>query len=142
MKYKDLIRNGFERSICVSKVIPEIKTISAYETALEEAIEILFKERNERDILDILSDAKKHRKWPKEYTSLGTEYFSIKGIIVKKAKFSLKRMEINIQIIGYSSITVKPNEISVSSDIKKKSAFWKEIEFFQQVLKKVEEINN
>lgn len=141
MEYKGLTRNGFDSSIGVLRVVPEIKTISAYKAALEDAVEKMFKERNERDVLDILSDAKNHGKWPKDYRSLGTENFDISDIHVKKAHFNLKSMKITIRTVS-CNITVHPDEIKVNGGCMTKSAFKKEIEFFQQVLKKVEKTNN
>lgn len=141
MEYKGLTRNGFDRSIGVLRVVPEIKTISAYETALEDAVEKLFKERNERDVLDILSDAKNHGKWPKDYRSLGTENFDISDIHVKKAHFNLKSMKITIRSVCYNFI-VEPNEIRINGVVMEKSVLWKKIEFFQQIMKKVERIKN
>lgn len=91
-------------------IIPDKKTSSSYQIALESAVADLFYNGNEEKLLRVLNHAKESGRWPKYYRSIPIEDFrlmSSKGVFVKSARLSL--------YTGYIQLKFKDTSARVSS---------------------------
>lgn len=68
------------------KKIPDVKTVTQYSIALEEAVPNLLQAKNDEYIVELLDDAKRNKKWPKNYESFMVEQCLI-GDQKAKGKF-------------------------------------------------------
>lgn len=98
---------------CWRKKIPEVKTVVQYEVALEEAVPALIRAENDEYIIELLKDAKEHKKWPKDYESYMVKNCVIGNRKAKHGKFFIKdglQLLIKFQ---YLTVKIYPSYIEV-----------------------------
>ena len=111
--------------VCKCNRIPDIKTITNYEIALEEPVGKMFLMAETEicailEILEVLKDAKENGQWPKNYISLKYQNFYILDYEVQSARFRIKDgIRIDIRISG-TFVKIYPDGIELKKISNKK----------------------
>lgn len=126
------------------KKIPEIKTVTQYTIALEEAVPELLRGENDQYIVDLLQDAKDHNKWPKKYESYSVDNCSLGR---NKATGMLSYIDDKLEVIlklSFMSIIIDTEDVCFKPKNFKKGKLDEDsilrIFRIQEVLKKLKEI--
>ena len=124
------------------KIIPDIKTIPAYESALDKAVYEFFLYGSDDDIFMILKDAKESGAIPREYKSLDVRNFESNGVPIQKANLGYNaKGKVNIKIhFTFGSVKIVADKVEISGRPKLSSNLCKIIEACQDSITRIQRI--
>lgn len=123
-------------------IIPEKKTISEYESALDKATRKFFLDGRDEEMINVLNDAKQHDLMPKDYKSFDVKNFYRHGMFIRKAYITYenkKNIVFKIFFI-YGSIKVTNNTVNISGDIELTEGIFKLIKDCKNSAVKIKKI--
>lgn len=123
------------------KIVPEIKTIPEYVSALDRAVELFFRDGNDKDILAILKDAKMNNLVPKRYKSPDVIKINRNGVIIKKANMIYSRDGIIIRLyIGFGRVGITPKYSKIDEQVLITTELGNYVYSIQRTLKKMQKL--
>ena len=135
-------QRGMEaKSFYQGSIVPEIKTIPAYEATLDEAVLKLLENGTEDGIILNLEDAKKNNCIIKEYCSNGIENVKTHNLVIRKAFFKIVKGKVSLKLfLRFGSVTVKSYETIITKQVVINDNLGDFIKSIQKSLGKIEKI--
>lgn len=121
--------------------IPNEKTITAYESALDRALETFWKYGCDDDVIRILNDAKKYNRIPKRYISQPVKSFHTCNVYVRKAYISIEKGKVKAHLyISFGNISITSNMTKITKEITIDDNLGKIVDSIRETIQKIEKI--